>query len=378
MKLGDGHIKCVKVDFRNSSIEKVRLLGAAVPQFFDDQLAPIPAANLYMRMMSGRLAVKSLLTLSEHLKELLIWLSNSQLAIEDIDEDAFDYYVEALCVYKKSDGSQLSWNTVNSRASAAHRFLLWTYEQGICPSLNPVEAKNINLSAKRKYQSKGHPSRPLAEPISFLLMEDAIRFVDALGLVSGRTHPHVKRRNILMGAFMLQTGARVSEVCNFPLSDLPEVNSRRISTPARLIGKGAKARVILIPNQLLLQLWEYVDLDRETVSDRISKVSEDCIRQNLFLSDKGQAIATNWVQKLFRKAGQYVGIKSTPHILRHTFGTYHYLLNRDLVGLAKLMGHESETTTHLYYVHTATLVSYSGTYSGLQRELDQMIEASLG
>ena len=376
--MGDNQIKCLTVDFRNSSIEKVRLLGGAVPQFFDEQLAPISTANLYMRMMSGRLARKSLQTLSEHLKELLIWLSNSQLEIEDIDEDAFDYYVEALCSYQKSDGRQLSWNTVNARAAGAYRFLLWAYYQGICPTLNPVETKHIHLSAKRKYQSKGHVSRPLAEPVSFLLMEDAITFVEALGVVSGRAHPNVKRRNILMGAFMLQTGARVSEVCDFPLRDLPEVNARKNSTPARLIGKGSKARVILIPNQLLLQLWEYVDIDRETVSDRVSKLSEDCVQENLFLSDKGQAISTNWVQKLFRKAGKYSGIKSTPHILRHTFGTYHYLLNRDLVGLAKLMGHESETTTHQYYVHTATLVSYSGTYAGLQRELDQMIEASLG
>lgn len=377
MKLGEEQIRCVKVDFRNSSIDKVRLLGSAVPQFFDDQLAPIAAANLYMRRMSGRLARKSLLTLSEHLKELLIWLSNSHLVIEDIDEDAFDYYVEALCGYQKSDGSQLSWNTVNARAAGAYRFLLWAYDQGICPNLNPVETSHIHLSAKRKYQSKGHVSRPLTEPVSFLLMEDAISFVEALGKVSGRAHPQVKRRNILMGAFMLQTGARVSEVCNFPLRDLPEVNPRGNSTPARLIGKGAKARVILIPNQLLLQLWEYVDIDRESVSERIFKIVEESVQQNLFISDKGQAIATNWIQKLFRKVGTYSGIKCTPHILRHTFGTYHYLLNRDLVGLAKLMGHESETTTHQYYVHTATLVSYSGTYAGLQREIDQMIEVSI-
>ena len=75
-------------------------------------------------------------------------------------------------------------------------------------------------------------------------------------------------------------------------------------------------------------------------------------------------------------ASKKLGIRSTPHSLRHTFGTYHYLLNRDLPSLANLMGHASESTTRRFYVHTALLVSYAGTYNAFQAEIDRLVGAN--
>ena len=366
-------IRCVEVDFGEAKVEKIKRLGV-VPQFFSGEATPLKAANQYMREKSRALSPKSLRTEAEHLKEFLAWLSSNDMEFNDIDIDCFDNYVEALCMYNKSNGDGLSWNTVNARTSGIYRFLIWCSSKGHCPHLEPSDARLVSDSAKGIYKSRRHLSRAIQEPVKFLIMEDALKFISALGVISGRNRPQVKNRNILIGALMLQTGIRVTEVCTFPLSDLPEVQERLKLTPARCVGKGGKARVILIPNELLLKLWEYVDIDRESTSEKIRKICPEAVSSTLFISTKGSALTPNWIQKLFRKAGQYSCINAHPHSLRHTFGTYHYLLNRDLQGLAKLMGHEDVQTTHEFYVDTATKVSYASTYSDWNNKIDAHLE----
>lgn len=368
----------VNVDFGNSEIGKVQRYGRSVPQLFDENMQPILAVNQYMRIQALRLARKSLDTTKEHLVEFIEWLFSSQLRLEGMDEEIFESYVETLCSYKKTNGERLSWNTVNSRVSGAYRFLVWASLKGYCPDLNLYDTNLKSSGAKYRYRSRSHPSTPMSEPVRFLSMDDALKFIDALGIVSGKKNKEVRERNVLMGAFMLETGVRITEACTFPMHDLPEVNTRLKQTPARLAqGKGSKARVILIPNNLLLRLWEYVDVARENIIERVASGGAKYVSGNLFISDRGGDISPNWMQKLFRKAGEYTNINASPHILRHTFGTYHYLLNYDIEGLATLMGHEESATTKKYYVGMATNISYAETYSNLQMKIDQQIEVAL-
>lgn len=370
-------VTVVDVDFRCSSDTRLSRLTHCIPQFFDDISHPYCEANSYLRFLSRRYSPKSIKTIAEHLKEFLVWSEVSGLEVEDINEDVFDSYVDALCAYRKSSGEFLSWNTVNARASGVYRFLIWCYEKGYCPDLSPVEVGNTYGGVRKRYNTKGHPSKRLKDHTRFLELSTAVKFVDALAEVSGSVNPDVKRRNKLIGALMLQSGLRISEVSEFPLRDLPEVNVRGHSTPARIVGKGGKARLILIPNNLLLKLWEYVDFDRERVSEKIESIAgKDSVDGALFLGEKGRRLTSNWIEKLFSKASERIGVKTVPHALRHTYGTYHYLLNRDLAGLANLMGHARESTTRNFYVHTAVLVSYAGSYRSLQDEIDRLIGVS--
>jgi len=50
-----------------------------------------------------------------------------------------------------------------------------------------------------------------------------------------------------------------------------------------------------------------------------------------------------------KKYGRFASVEITPHVLRHTFD-YSYLENNqnDLVGLAKILGHDSVETTQIY------------------------------
>lgn len=355
----------ISCNFSQSSVKRVCRLGCKIPQLFLSDLSPCVEANEYLRSLALRNNPKSLMTNAEHIKEFMIWTMTLMTSLAELDDRTFDYYIDALCEYTKSNNQHLSWNTINSRVSGAYRFLIWAHKIGYCPNLNPDEVMSIRQTTSKRYKTIGYQVKNINEPVKFLQLHTALEFVSAVGKLSGTRNYLVKRRNVLITSFMLQTGIRVSEACNFPLSDLPEVNTRGHSTPARVIGKGNKARVILIPNNLLYELWEYADIDREKQLDQTDIVSDA-----LFLSQNGQKLSINWVQKLFRKTSKHVGVHAHPHLLRHTFGTYHYLLNHDLTTLSKLLGHANEETTREYYVHTATLVAYSGTFTSLQQEID--------
>lgn len=363
--------KLIRVSFSNSANSDVSQIAHPIPQLFYKNLNPVSPANKYLINCSRRFLPKSLSTLAEHLKEFVCWLEASELDVSDMNDIYFDAYVSALCTYRRRSGMALSWNTVNARVGGAYRFLRWALKNGYCPSLRAGDVKNSYRSARKTYMLKGHPAKKIEEPIRFLQLDEAIEFIDYLAECDGTPDRGARLRNKLIASLMLQVGLRISEVVSFPLVDLPEVNVRGHFTPARVVGKGMKARCVLIPNSLLLKLWEYVDFTREKICESIGE--GHAIAESLFLTTQGRAVTRNWVEKQFAAASVDLGIKSTPHSLRHTFGTYHYLLNKDLASLANLMGHSNETTTRKYYVHTAMLVSYAGTYSAFQIEIDRLV-----
>ena len=327
---------------------------------------------MYLRAITHRLSEKSVKTAAEHVKELLNWRISIGRDLVDFSDDDFDYYIEAQCSYKKSNGFGLSWNTVDARISGAHRFLVWCKIEGYNHNMVLERSQKTGMGARVTYKIKGHPSERIEEPTRFLLLDTAIELIRVVGDVSG-VSDRVKSRNRLMAKLMLQCGVRLSEAVEFPMVDLPEINKRGHSTPARVVGKGSKPRVILIPNRLLSDLWDYADVVREKILEELQEAGMYSLHVPLlFISDRGRGITGNWLEKIFARAGKSIDVKAVPHALRHTFGTYHYLFNKDLLSLAKLMGHESEATTEKYYVHIAKLISHAGNYEQFQLEIDRL------
>lgn len=362
----------VYVDFKESANPTLARVKYKIPQFFDVSGVPYDVENLYLCTNALRLSEKSVRTAAEHIKELLLWRIGIGRDLVDFTDDDLDYFIDAQCSYRKSSGNELAWNTVNSRVSGSHRFLVWCRRKGYNENITLEASNKAGAGARVTYKIKGHPSREHKEPTKFLSMDSAIEFIHAVGEVSAGSESLISR-NRLIARLMLQSGLRISEAVGFPIVDLPEINRRGHSTPARIIGKGEKPRVILIPNCLLSDLWAYADLARKNILDDLQEAGFDSLNVKLlFISGQGRGVTRNWIEKIFAKAGSSVGIKAVPHTLRHTFGTYHYLLNKDLLKLAKLMGHESEVTTEKFYVHMAKLISHSGTYEEFQCEVDQI------
>lgn len=365
-------ILMANVDFNEAANPSLRRVTYPIPQFFLSRGLPLDVENAYLRSIARRIRHKSIKTVAEHLREFTVWRIDMKKELWDLSNDDLDYFIDAQCSYVRPNGKRLAWNTVNSRAGTVHRFLMWCQLNGHCQDIVLETMPNVGAGTKIKYKVKGHPSRKLEEPVRFLMMDKAIALIQAIEELSSAKRPEAVR-NGLIAKLMLQCGLRISEAVSFPLRDLPEIRPEGHSTPARIVGKGDKPRVVLIPNRLLADLWEYRDLTRQSILERLTdKASRDVSSsEGLFISQKGEKISANWVEKIFAKVGSRIKVKAVPHALRHTFGTYHYLHNKDLLLLSKLMGHSSVETTEKFYVHIAKLVSHTSDYEEFQAEVDR-------
>ena len=137
-------------------------------------------------------------------------------------------------------------------------------------------------------------------------------------------------------ALMLRAGLRVGEVVHLTESDLLTPPTGQQPARLRVCGKGQKERVVLLTadTYAVLQAWlgQRPDSEHETI----------------FLNHRGRPLTTNGVEWLLRRYGQQVGLKVTPHQLRHTFARQLTEGGMPLTSLSKLMGHAQVSTTQIY------------------------------
>lgn len=141
---------------------------------------------------------------------------------------------------------------------------------------------------------------------------------------------------------MLETGVRVSEICNM---DVDDVDLDDLSALI-LGGKGEKDRTVLFTDLTAEGIQEWM-VERGMRAEK--QVKEE--RQALFLTKNGHRITPRWVQKLMDRIADRAEIKRsrlTPHTLRHTFASGLLERGADLVTIQRLLGHASIATTRVY------------------------------
>lgn len=108
-------------------------------------------------------------------------------------------------------------------------------------------------------------------------------------------------------------------------------------------GKGGKDRVTLISENLKLDLLKYY-------SNNIFKT------EYVFEGQRGK-YSKKSVQKVLDLTGKKIGIKLTPHMMRHSFATHLLEVGTDIRHIQKLLGHSDLKTTEIYtHVSTKDLV----------------------
>lgn len=121
-------------------------------------------------------------------------------------------------------------------------------------------------------------------------------------------------------------GLRISELCSL---ELTEISGEWV----RVTGKGQKSRDIpLLPSTYAL-IQRYINEMRP--------------HRFLFESEQGQ-LSVNSLRYLVTKCFKRIGLKVTPHQLRHSYATA--LLNNDarIADVSELLGHSSMATTQIY------------------------------
>jgi integrase/recombinase XerD len=111
----------------------------------------------------------------------------------------------------------------------------------------------------------------------------------------------------------------------------------------RVLGKGAKERIVLIGKPALQAVSQYLEQLRPRL------VRPDRPTHRLLLSRTGKPITRIIVWQVVAKHARRAGLQGVhPHTLRHSFATHLLAGGADLRVVQELLGHSNIQTTQIY------------------------------
>ncbi len=140
------------------------------------------------------------------------------------------------------------------------------------------------------------------------------------------------------------TGMRVSELVSRNMEDL-DLETGMV----RVRGKGGKERIVPFGSAAAAALEEWFPQRDTLIMDRVARGHEP-EQEALFLNGRGTRLTSRSVERMIRAYGERagLGVRVTPHALRHSFATHLLEMGADLRTVQELLGHVSLSTTQKY------------------------------
>ncbi|MFC1926745.1 tyrosine-type recombinase/integrase, partial [Chloroflexota bacterium] len=152
-------------------------------------------------------------------------------------------------------------------------------------------------------------------------------------------------RNHAILVTMLDTGLRASEAANITLGHL-NLDDGYI----KVMGKGAKERIVPIGKVVQKVLWRYITMVRPKGAQGDSA--------NLFLTTTGAPISVNTIKLIFSRLAKASGVgRLHAHLCRHTFAINYLLNGGDIFSLQHILGHTTLEMVKHYLHFTSFQVS---------------------
>ena len=212
----------------------------------------------------------------------------------------------------------LSGHTVNTYVRSLRAFYSWLVSEEIIQS-HPFTKVKIPRCPKRVVATFS-PSQ----------------LRDLLGVINTNTRDGYRNQAIILT--MLDTGLRLSELCGMKMDDLSLEDGM-----VKVLGKGNKERTVPIGRRVQRLLWHYIE--------KIRPQSMNANRNFLFLTHCGHPLSTRGVQIMLRRYGlkaRLVGVRCSPHTLRHTAAITFLRNGGDVFSLQRLLGHSNLEMTRRY------------------------------
>ena len=271
-------------------------------------------------------------------------------------------YLEDFKIYLKSEKNYSS-HTIRAYLADVYTFLLW-----LCD--NPLEVNSEKFSQYLYFINKiNYTKTTIARKIAsirafykFLYQEELIEYnpVDLIPIPKqNKTLPDFltedEVEDILMGIkidtpagyrnrvileLLWTSGMRISE-----LSGLNYENLNLEQNEIKVYGKGAKERIVLIPDKTKSALINYI----ENVSDLICK-TQKTPKSPLFINYNGYRLQNQSIRKALKNCLENIQFSKhvTPHVFRHSFATRLLENGADLRIVQELLGHSSIKNTQIY------------------------------
>ena len=230
------------------------------------------------------------------------------------DDDPETIHEMTLIHYKRYLNQQeKSVITANRKLASVNAFCRYLFEVRVLPE--PYAVKLTKNRDKPEY--KGLP---------LSVLHDLRETVHESGNVM----------HICIIELLLATGIRVSELTGLKLSDIALREQRSI----RVRGKGSVYRTLPLNDAATAALAEYLIVRGNASKDR------------LLIGQRGP-LGRGAVEIILGNYGKVLGIKVTPHMLRHSLAYQLIKSGVAMTTIQQILGHESILTTNLYTQTTA-------------------------
>lgn len=356
------------------STAELKIAGVAKPGFpiiLNEDMSSCQEANCFLRhyLMRGQIgSSKSWEPTGRAMYDYLSFLEAHELAWTDVDRGEAKTLVAAYRDYC-FETAGLKRNTVRQRVMYVCEFYTFAKRQGWITNL-PYEWEDRTVSRPGAFlahvdASGGKMSVRDVMPRKHKDLPKYLTMDQSKGLIHAATNIH--HRMIIRLA--LGSGLRREELGTFPLayifdpdSQLGTARNVRVDLDPEdgsgMKTKRSKARTIYVSRKLMKDLHHYAVHHR---GERASLQTED--PKPLFLNHFGLPFSDDGkgIERQVAGIGKKVGIKTHPHLLRHTYATHTLVaLQRQPQGrrveplsfLQKQLGHASISMT-MIYLHLA-------------------------
>ena len=185
---------------------------------------------------------------------------------------------------------------------------------------------------------KSNPSSNLNTPTLWFYLPKFLQVeeVERLLLQPSLQEPRGLRDRAML-EMLYATGLRVSELISLRHQDLNLEDGFLICK-----GKGGKERIVPLGRSASEAVLQYLDRARSAFFKGETEF--------LFLTRRGKPFTRQGFWKLLKQyaVGAGLGIKISPHILRHSFATHMLERGADLRSVQLMLGHSQITTTQIY------------------------------
>jgi site-specific recombinase XerD len=226
------------------------------------------------------------------------------------------------------EDQEIDKSSISRKLSAIRSFYRFLLREDLLKK-SPIP---LSTSGRKGERSTLSPKLKKRLPV-FLTQEEIRLLINTPDL----NKPEGKRDRAIL-ELLYASGLRVSELTSLDLEDL-NLETKEV----RVIGKGAKERIVLIGNPATEAITDYLNTSRKTLGKGRNNNA-------LFITRFGERIIDRRVQKLIIKYGNLIRLekKIHPHVLRHTFATHMLDGGADLRVVQELLGHADLSSTQIY------------------------------
>jgi len=298
------------------------------------------------------------------LATLKAFLSEKKIGVQDLTVSLMDEYIN-----RQVKERQNSPPTIARKIETLKSFFKYLWRTDIL--IENVMRRIDSPKLKRK----------LPEFLSEEQQDQLIDYFDKRTSPQGKA-PFIHARNKAMTILFLETGLRVGEMVNLRIRDV-DFNRDVI----RVLGKGQKEAEVYLPIRSKEALQDYIQNARPHILRRgsvckardkfaVTRTGKSKVRYLgiyrektdatnalyqdleedagfLFCSHPHKKMDTRAVFRVYNQAGQDLGFRIYPHLLRHTFASSLRQRGADLLLIKEAMRHASVNTTQIY-AHIST------------------------